>query len=164
MVNESFIIFNHYSSTIYLWDSTNYPSLFNIFFTVQSLEALITCSIFIAYNAKIASPFFSLTPSFTNILEIVPGIGVMAFPFYPSLCLGYFLWSDSNLYPIASPFTSKRWTLPLSSTKNYIFLTCPLMVTFNWFLLGWSYSKEYVSLPICATPLWFWLNLIPIFV
>lgn len=37
------------------------------------------CSIFMAYMAKIGSPFFILSPTFTNSLEIVPGIGDLSF-------------------------------------------------------------------------------------
>ena len=109
-----------------MWDSTKSPYLFKIFLTVHSAEALMTCSIFMAYIAKIASPFFNFAPYLTNTFDIVPGIGVMAFSAAPSSFLGYFLWSVSNLNPVESPLASKILT-QLSSIKYWTFLTWPLI-------------------------------------
>lgn len=98
----------HYSSTIYRWASTNSPSFEFIFFTVVSNDARITCSIFIAYIAKIASPFFILSPCFTKIFEIVPGIGVFAFFSVSASFSTSAIFSDSKVNPIESPTLSNK--------------------------------------------------------
>lgn len=58
--------------------------------------------------ANIASPFLSFAPSFTKILDIVPGIGVIAFNDPPYSALASFLKSDSNLKPVESPLLSNK--------------------------------------------------------
>jgi hypothetical protein len=90
-----------------------------------------TCYIFIAYIANIASPFFNFAPYLTKTFEIVPGIGVIAFFALLSSNFFYFLLSDSNLTPIESPLESNKCMLLLLSEKNYTVRTSPLIVIFN---------------------------------
>jgi hypothetical protein len=83
--------------------STKAPSLELTDLTVESIEALIVCSIFMAYNTNRGWPLVTLSPTFAKILTMVPDIGLLKiFSFFSSF-LTIRSWFDSNVNSMVSP-------------------------------------------------------------
>ena len=75
-----------------------------------AFAGLVMAALFIAYIANIASPFFILSPSFTNNFDIVPGIGAFAFFSALESFATSAILSDSKTNPVVFPRASNKWT------------------------------------------------------